>query len=144
MIGTKDFLRASSLSAITYLFASSGMFFFWCWTFVLSRSIRYPTMALPVTPLDFVFRGYSVWLELEQTANDLDKALEAAAQDLDVECIPAPHVTAIYGISHLPETEVLRRFQENLVPRVQSWPELRVKGFKVDKCFDGVDGQEMV
>ena len=98
---------------------------------------------LQATPLDFVFKGYSIWLELEQQANDLYRALEAAALDLDVHCIPAPHVTAIYGISHLSETEMLRRFRKNLVPRVESWPELRAIGFKVDKSYDGVDGQEM-
>ena len=101
-------------------------------------------MSLPATPLDFVFRGYSIWLELEQHSDDLDLALSAAAQALDVECIPAPHVTALYGMNHLTETQVLRRFRERLMPRVVSWPELRVKGFKVDKCYDGVDGQEMV
>lgn len=100
--------------------------------------------SLLATPLDFEFKGTSIWLELEQTASDLDIALEAAAHDLDVDCIPAPHVTAVYGISHLTETQVLSRFREDLVPCVKSWPELRVKGFKVDKSFDGVDGQEMV
>lgn len=101
-------------------------------------------MSLQVTPLDFVFRGYSIWLELEQTDGDLDAALKAAAHDLDVDCIPAPHVTVVYGISHLSENQILELFQEKLIPRVQSWPELHVKGFKVDKSFDGVDGQEMV
>lgn len=121
-------------------------FFLLLTAFCLSKnSVRRPTMSLPATPLDFVFKGYSIWLELEQAIdNDLDKALEAAAFDLDVDVIPEPHVTAIYGMSHLSETEVLRRFREGLVPRVEAWPELRVKGFRVDKSFDGVDGQEMV
>lgn len=95
-------------------------------------------------PLDFVFKGYSIWLELAQNANDLDDALDEAARDLDVDRIPAPHVTVIYGMTHLSETEVLRQFREELVPNLQTWPDLRVKGFKVDKSFDGVDGQEMV
>lgn len=119
------------------------MFFGVVFAFVFTRSVRYQ-MSLQVTPLDFVFRGYSIWLELEQTDGDLDAALKAAAHDLDVDCIPAPHVTVVYGISHLSENQILELFQEKLIPRVQSWPELHVKGFKVDKSFDGVDGQEMV
>ena len=100
-------------------------------------------MSLLATPLDFVFKGYSIWLELEQVENDLDRALQAAAVDLDVDVIPEPHVTAIYGMTHLTESQVLTQFRESLVPRIQSWPELRVQGFKVDKSFDGQDGQEM-
>lgn len=99
--------------------------------------------SLRATPLDFAFKGCSIWLELEQQANDLDKALDTAAYELDVHRVPAPHVTAIYGIDHLSESEVLTRFRECLVPRVSSWPELRVKGFKVDRSFHGVDGEDM-
>lgn len=45
-------------------------------------------MSLLATPLDFVFKGYSIWLELNQVESDLDKAVEAAAIDLDVHAIP--------------------------------------------------------
>jgi hypothetical protein len=107
------------------------------------KSVRPSVMSFLATPLDFVFKGYSIWLELEQVENDLDKALEAAAVDLDVDVIPEPHVTAIYGMTHLTETQVLQHFRESLIPKVQSWPELRVQGFKVDKSFDGINGQEM-
>ena len=45
-------------------------------------------MSILATPLDFVFRGYSIWLELDQVDSDLDKAVEAAAFDLNVHAIP--------------------------------------------------------
>jgi hypothetical protein len=112
-------------------------------------------MSVLASPLDFVFKGYSIWLELDQVESDLDKAVEAAALDLHVHAIPvgdcgcqwcgndciltffnskAPHVTVIYGISHLSEDECLKRFREDLATRVQAWQELRVKGFKVCCC----------
>lgn len=114
------------------------------WAFILPHSGYNPTMPLQATPLDFEFRGYSIWLEISQEQGDLDSALDAAANSLDVDPIPAPHVTVIYGISHLSEAEILTNFREKLVPFLDSWPELRVAGWKVDKSFDGVDGQEMV
>jgi hypothetical protein len=130
--------------------------------FVLARTGRHPNMSLLATPLDFVFKGYSIWLELEQVESDLDKAVDAAALDLDVHAIPgtltgvfvrtlcgvgvkisnhrllfpllAPHVTVIYGISHLSEDECLKRFREDLATRLQAWQDLRVKGLKVWCC----------
>jgi hypothetical protein len=56
--------------------------------FASARTGRYPDMSLLATPLDFVFKGYSIWLELEQVESDLDKAVDAAAVDLDVHAIP--------------------------------------------------------
>lgn len=100
-------------------------------------------MSVQATPLDFEFRGYSVWLELEQIHSDLDKAIQAAAVALDVHEIPAPHVTAIYGIDHLSEDEILQRFRNDLAPRLTRWPVLHTKGFRVDVSLDGVAGQEM-
>lgn len=35
----------------------------------------------PATPLRFEFRGYSVWLEIQDVNGDLDKALDVAAQE---------------------------------------------------------------
>jgi hypothetical protein len=57
---------------------------------------RYPNMSLSATPLDFVFKGYSIWLELEQVDSDLDKAVDAAAVDLDVHAIPGMSSTLFF------------------------------------------------
>jgi len=56
--------------------------------------------ASPPTPLRFEFRGYSVWLEIEDVNGDLDKALDVAAQELHVHRVPSPHVTVEYGSAY--------------------------------------------
>merc|ERR1711884_885145 len=75
-------------------------------------------------PLRFHFRGYTLWLELEQfpleititntttpggiedakIVSDLDYIINLAAAEKGLQPIPAPHVTLIYGMSQF-ETE---------------------------------------
>jgi hypothetical protein len=95
-------------------------------------------------PLRFIFSGYSVWLELEQFDGDLDSALHTASKELSVHSIPAPHVTVVYGVSHLPEWEARKRFREVVLERISSWPPLKHKGFLTDVEWEGVDGGQMV
>jgi hypothetical protein len=95
-------------------------------------------------PLRCFFSGYSVWLELEQFDGDLDSALHTASKELNVYAIPAPHVTVVYGVSHLPEWEARKRFQEVVFKRISSWPSLKHKGFRTDVELEGVDGGLMV
>ena len=94
-------------------------------------------------PLRFVFSGYSVWLELEQFHRDLDRAIQTASTELGVRPIPAPHVTVVYGISHLPQEEVRKRFME-VVEKIPLWPPLKHKGFVSDVEWNGVNGGLMV
>jgi len=96
----------------------------------------------PLTHLHFAFRGYSIWLELEQFRGDLDLALDIASRDLHVVRIPGPHVTVVYGMTHLSEDEVLERF-DRLRDVVRSWPSFHVKGIHTDTSYDGVDGEDM-
>jgi len=110
--------------------------------------------------LRFVFQGYAIWLEAEQFPssaptnllsersrdNDLDQAIRVASQELDVHPIPAPHLTALYGINHLPEHEVQQRFRD-LANELQDWdqsPMLEPDGFLSDIEIEGVNGGEMV
>jgi hypothetical protein len=95
-------------------------------------------------PLRCIFFGYSVWLELEQFDGDLDSALHTASKELFLQAIPAPHVTVVYGVSHLPEWEVRKRFREVVLERIPSWPPLKHKGFLTEVEWEGVDGGEMV
>lgn len=95
-------------------------------------------------PLRFIFSGYSVWLELEQFDGDLDSALHTTSKELSVHAIPAPHVTVVYGVSHLPESEARKIFREVVLDRIPYWPQLKHKGFLTDVEWDGVNGGQMV
>ena len=98
--------------------------------------------------LRFVFSGFAVWLELEQfpssewgqpsladsPRNDLEKAIHTASQELNVYPIPAPHMTALYGIDHLSEQECRMKFKDlskNMLSNKSTpgWPMLRPSGF---------------
>ena len=110
--------------------------------------------------LRFSFQGYAVWLEAEQfpsfldTAsphksdaqnNDLDQVIRTASQDLDVFPIPVPHMTMLYGITHLPEREVRKRFQYLALQfQEEEWPILQPEGFLSDIEINGLNGGEMV
>ena len=90
-----------------------------------------------------MFAGYSIWLEPEQFQGDLEAAIRTASKELDVIPVPAPHSTVIYGISHLEEAEVKKRFQQ-LAFKLTEWPRLEHKGFITDIELNGVNGGEMV
>jgi hypothetical protein len=95
-------------------------------------------------PFQFVFKGYSVWLELAQTDSDLEEATAHAALEKGLFPIASPHVTVIYGVSHLSEEEALRRFREKVSSSIKHWPALNTEGSYVGVSYDGVDGEEMV
>jgi hypothetical protein len=121
----------------------------------------------PREPLRFVFRGYSLWLELKQTnilngRGDLSRMVDDAAAKFGTVPIPMPHVTAIYGID-MDEIDVRRIFREDVrrvleeraVERRRSlndaavgdgglWPDLEALGIIVDVEYDGVKGGTMV
>jgi hypothetical protein len=107
-------------------------------------------------PLQFEFKGYSVWLEPVQYDNDLSLAIKTASQELGVLPIPMPHVTAIYGMSHLSsETEAIRRFRNAILEcrstnannnnKHEKWPSsLEYKGIVSGVEWDGINGGTMV
>ena len=114
-------------------------------------------------PLRFVFKGWSVWLDVEEpagssganatiTTGPFTEALAYAASRHSVNPIPAPHVTVIYGIDHIDEAMVLRRFRslgESLTQLMLGrndtamWPPLTSKGVLSDIEIDGVNGGTM-
>ena len=119
--------------------------------------------ALLRPPLRFVFKGWSVWLDVEEppgssganattTTGPFTEALAYAASRHSVNPIPAPHVTVIYGIDHIDEDMVLRRFRslgESLTQLMLGrndtamWPPLASKGVLSDIEIDGVNGGTM-
>jgi hypothetical protein len=107
-----------------------------------------PTLAVPQTitrePLRFHFKGYSLWLELQEipinmadvmnsstgtsstSASDLTHVIQLAAQEQTVESIPSPHVTLLYGMDHFDnDCHALTRFNRDLrafVTNGRGWP----------------------
>mmetsp|Transcript_28717 Transcript_28717/g.34988 ORF Transcript_28717/g.34988 Transcript_28717/m.34988 type:complete len:266 (+) Transcript_28717:295-1092(+) len=90
-------------------------------------------------PLRFSFKGYTIWLEFEEYSGDFTEAIEHSAKELGVPPIPQPHVTAIYGMDHLSENEIQRKFDE-VKKVIKSWPDLKPRGIVADVELDGVDG----
>lgn len=120
------------------------------------------------TPLRFTFKGWSIWLDLQQSpTRDIDAAISYAASRENVHPIPAPHVTVLYGMNHLDEDNIRRRFRElnatiasigtsigngqsgddtagNTISKAGGrWPTLLPKGVLVDTEYDGVNGGTM-
>ena len=106
-------------------------------------------------PLRFVFKGWSIWLDVEAEGTPPGKftdALAYAARRHAVQPIPAPHVTVIYGIDHIAEEAVRRRFRslEASLSQLREgrndtavWPPLASKGVLSDIELEGVDGGTM-
>ena len=99
-------------------------------------------------PLRFVFSGLSIWLEIDgcQHGGDFHSCIQACAAAFDLEPIPAGHVTAIYGMTHLTEQEAIHKFLNHVKPqlleRTCKWPSLQPIGLLSDVELNGVnDGQ---
>lgn len=90
-------------------------------------------------PLRFNFKGYSIWLEVEEMENDLTDTIHRAAKDLGVVTIPSPHITVIYGMDHLSHDEIIKRFNQ-LKETIVTWPTLRPRGVITDIELEGVRG----
>uniref|UniRef100_A0A7S2RIR2 Uncharacterized protein n=2 Tax=Eucampia antarctica TaxID=49252 RepID=A0A7S2RIR2_9STRA len=97
-------------------------------------------------PLSFRFCGYTLWLEPEQFDNDLSQAMSMACTAHGLHPIPSPHITLIYGMTHLTETEVQHLFRHDLQLLLRKgWGEpFQSIGILADKTFDGVNGENMV
>jgi hypothetical protein len=116
--------------------------------------------------LRYRFSGYSIWLELEQQkvdnngVGDLDFAVNEAADEFRLGgAIPAPHVTALYGITTIAnDDEAINVFREEVMTAITNrattrnevtgstgklWPDLDATGILVGAEFDGVNGGEM-
>lgn len=117
--------------------------------------------------LRYRFSGYSIWLELEQQevdndgVGDLELAVKEAADEFHLGgAIPAPHVTALYGIATIAnDEEAINIFREEVMEVITNrarkrkevtgcnagklWPDLDATGILVGAEFDGVNGGEM-
>lgn len=93
-------------------------------------------------PLYFRFTGYTIWLELEEESFnfDLSRSISKVSHDLGLLPIPGPHVTAIYGMTHLTSEEVIKKWNQEVKSKIRSWPELMPSGLIVDVERAGIDG----
>lgn len=93
-------------------------------------------------PLHFRFTGYTIWLEFEEESFnfDLSRAISKVSEDLGLLPIPSPHVTAIYGMTHLSLEEVIEKWNLEVKSKIRSWPEFMPSGLIVDVERAGIDG----
>ncbi|CAB9511727.1 expressed unknown protein [Seminavis robusta] len=74
------------------------------------------------TPLQWVFKGLTLWLELEEHDQDLTKAIDNAPKLYGTQRIPVPHATAVYGMTHLSEVEAMERLAAVAKAFPNGWP----------------------
>ena len=102
-----------------------------------------PSSCLPRTPLQWVFKGLTLWLEFDEYDNDLTRAIDFAARVYGTGRIPVAHATAIYGMTHLSQEEAIAKL-EQLIPskRLSHWPQLEApRGLTCDTAQEGRPGQ---
>jgi len=91
----------------------------------------------------FEFKGLTIWIEGDW--NDIQTAISRIACDHQVQAIPAPHATVVYGMEDLTIDEGLARLEKlaDLVRKAGGWPDLVPCGTVCGSTLDGVDGEEM-
>lgn len=107
-----------------------------------SSSLPSLTADEPTTKkLNWEFHGLTLWLELEEYDSDISNAIEDFAHKYKTESIPKPHMTAIYGMTHLTVNEAKEKLHsiKDLIP---SWPKFtRPTGVVSDIAKAGLPGQ---
>jgi len=100
-------------------------------------------VAEPRIPLQWVFKGLTVWIEYEEHDQDLTRAIDGASQFYGTERIPMAHSTAIYGMTHLSEEQAMAKL--DLVSKAfpNGWPSTmdRPISVKQDIAIEGRPGQ---
>jgi hypothetical protein len=97
----------------------------------------------PRTPLQWQFKGLTLWLEYEEFDKDLSRAIDYAVRVYGTERIPVAHSTAVYGMTHLSQEEAIAKLAKipYVLPNGQ-WPRMeRPKGVTQDIAQDGRPGQ---
>ena len=98
--------------------------------------------ASPRIPLQWEFKGLTLWLEFEEYEQDLSKAIDYAVKIYGTERIPIPHATAIYGMTHLTKDEAIAKLEQ--IPQVlKGWKNVLDKpiGLTCDIAEEGKPGQ---
>lgn len=97
----------------------------------------------PRTPLQWVFKGLTIWIEYEEHNRDLSRAVEDASQFYGTEQIPVPHSTAIYGMTHFSDQQATEKLLEVEKAFPNGWPSIMDKPISVkqDLAVEGRPGQ---
>ena len=97
----------------------------------------------PRQPLQWEFKGLTLWVEFEEFDSDLTRAIDHFVRLYGTECIPVPHATVAYGMAHLTDEEALSRLR--MIPKLfpHGWPSLvgTPVGVKQDIAVEGRPGQ---
>lgn len=101
------------------------------------------TVAEPRIPLQWVFKGLTLWIEYEEHDQDLTRAIDGASQFYGTERIPMAHSTAIYGMTHLSEQEAMAKLEDVAKAFPNGWPSTmdRPISVKQDIAIEGRPGQ---
>ena len=99
-------ITGSDVSSLDYESDDNNSFF----------SLSSPASASPRVPLQWEFKGLTVWLEFEEFDSDLKNAIDYAAKIYGTEKIPVPHAPAIYGMTHLTKDSAIDKLAQ--VPQV--------------------------
>lgn len=95
------------------------------------------------TPLQWIFKGLTIWLEFEEFDRDLTRANEFISKKYGTELIPLVHATAIYGMEHLAIHEAIDRMSkiQDILP-AGNWPVMDPPiAIKQDVSQEGLPGQ---
>jgi len=105
-------------------------------------SLSAPPVVSPRIPLQWKFKGLTLWLEFEEFDSDLTNAIDYAVKIYGTEKIPIPHATAIYGMTHLTKDEAITKLEQ--IPQVlKGWKNVldKPKGLTCDIAEEGKPGQ---
>ncbi|GFH50063.1 hypothetical protein CTEN210_06539 [Chaetoceros tenuissimus] len=93
-------------------------------------------------PMDFYFKGYSIWFEIDHS--DYTNCIQSCAKYFNVEPI-TPHVTALYGLTHLSETHTRHLFKTKVksIFSKRQWPHLYPIRINNYIEFNGINGGTM-
>jgi hypothetical protein len=98
--------------------------------------------APPRLPLQWEFKGLTLWLEYDEYDGDLSKAIDDAATKYGTERIPMAHSTVIYGMEHLSENEAAKLLHQVPTKLFSSWPLMDApRGITVDISTADLPGQ---
>eukprot|EP00565_Helicotheca_tamesis_P003590 CAMPEP_0185736754 /NCGR_PEP_ID=MMETSP1171-20130828/28696_1 /TAXON_ID=374046 /ORGANISM="Helicotheca tamensis, Strain CCMP826" /LENGTH=276 /DNA_ID=CAMNT_0028407471 /DNA_START=221 /DNA_END=1048 /DNA_ORIENTATION=+ len=110
---------------------------------VLSPEILRSPPKLKREPLRYKFTGLAIWLEIKQTNSDLSNAIQHFAGTHGLLPIPRPHITALYGMTHMTTSEAIALFR-TIPSRLpgRKWPTFQKPvGVLQDVAFEGVNGE---
>jgi hypothetical protein len=107
------------------------------------QSVDEASLAAPLRiPLQWEFKGLTLWIEYEEFDQDLTRAIDFAVHVYGTEKIPVPHSTAIYGMTKY-TVEQARELLHKIPDILPKWPSVmeEPRGVTCDIAVEGRPGQ---